>query len=76
MKRHIAAGFTCLALSFAVLDAHVIVTPRESAAGAEEVYTVRVPNERTVVFDVARARDSRGHARGTGAHRARVSRST
>jgi uncharacterized protein YcnI len=48
MKKHIAAAFMCLALSLAVLDAHVIVTPRESAAGAEQAYTVRVPNERTV----------------------------
>ena len=43
MKKHIAAVFACLVVSFVVLDAHVIVTPRESAAGAEEVYTVSVP---------------------------------
>ena len=48
MKRHIAAGIVCLALSIAVLDAHVVVTPRESAAGAEQVYTIRVPTEGTV----------------------------
>ena len=35
-------------LSFVVLDAHVIVTPRESAAGAEEVYTVSAMAEGTV----------------------------
>ena len=48
MKRHIAAAFVCLALSLVVLDAHVVVTPRESAAGAEQIYTVRVPTEGTV----------------------------
>ena len=35
MKKHIAAGVICLAVSVAVLDAHVVVTPRDSAAGAE-----------------------------------------
>ena len=45
MKRRIAAAFVCLALSLAVLDAHVIVTPRESTAGAEQIYSVSVPNE-------------------------------
>ena len=48
MKRHLAAGFLCLLLSIAVLDAHVVVTPRESTAGAEQTYTVRVPAEGTV----------------------------
>ena len=48
MKRRIAAGAICLVLSLAVLDAHVVVTPRESAAGAEQLYTVRVPTEGTV----------------------------
>ena len=48
MKKHIAAVFACLVLSFVVLDAHVIVTPRESAAGAEEVYTVSAMAEGTV----------------------------
>ena len=48
MKRRIAAGVICLVLSLAVLDAHVVVTPRESAAGAEQLYTVRVPTEGTV----------------------------
>ena len=37
------AGFVVLAAS--VLDAHVTVAPRESAAGAEQRYTVRVPTE-------------------------------
>ena len=39
-----------LAVAFAttVASAHVIVTPRESAPGAEQTYTVRVPNELTV----------------------------
>src|SRR5688572_7155729 len=48
MKKHIAATVVCVALSLIVLDAHVVVTPRESAAGAEQVYTVRVPTEGTV----------------------------
>jgi uncharacterized protein YcnI len=48
MKKHIAATVACLALSLVVLDAHVVVTPRESAAGAEQIYTVRVPTEGTV----------------------------
>ena len=48
MKRRIAAFFVCFAFSIAILDAHVVVTPRESAAGAEQVYTVRVPTEGTV----------------------------
>ena len=48
MKQHIAAVFACLVISFVVLDAHVIVTPRESAAGAEEVYTVSAMAEGNV----------------------------
>jgi uncharacterized protein YcnI len=48
MKRRLAAAFVCLALSLVVLDAHVIVTPRESTAGAEQIYSVSVPNELTV----------------------------
>jgi uncharacterized protein YcnI len=48
MKNHIATVFACLVISFVVLDAHVIVTPRESAAGAEEVYTVSAMAEGTV----------------------------
>jgi uncharacterized protein YcnI len=48
MKKHILAAFICLALSLVLLDAHVIVTPRESAAGAEQTYSVSVPNELTV----------------------------
>ena len=48
MKTRIAAAAVCLALSLASLEAHVVVTPRESAAGGEQVYTVRVPTEGTV----------------------------
>ena len=48
MKKQIAAALVCLALSLAVLDAPVIVTPRESVTGAEQVYSVSVPNELTV----------------------------
>jgi uncharacterized protein YcnI len=48
MTRSLAAAVFCLVISLAVLEAHVIVTPRESAAGAEQTYTVRVPTEGTV----------------------------
>ena len=48
MKRHLAGVTVGLLLSIAILDAHVVVTPRESAAGAEQIYTVRVPTEGTV----------------------------
>jgi uncharacterized protein YcnI len=37
------AGFVVLAVS--IVDAHVTVAPRESQAGAEQRYTVRVPTE-------------------------------
>jgi uncharacterized protein YcnI len=49
MKRYIAACFLVLALSVAALDAHVMVTPRESAAGAEQTYTVRAHIEGTAL---------------------------
>jgi len=48
MKTRVAATLVYLTLAFAVLGAHVVVTPRESIAGAEQVYTVRVPTEGTV----------------------------
>ena len=48
MKKQFSVGLICLALFVATLDAHVVVTPRESAAGAEQVYTIRVPTEGTV----------------------------
>lgn len=48
MKKQIAVTLACLAISLVVLDAHVIVTPRESVTGAEQVYSVSVPNELTV----------------------------
>jgi uncharacterized protein YcnI len=48
MKKHVAAAVFCLTLSLVVLDAHVVVMPRESTAGAEQTYTVRVPTEGTV----------------------------
>jgi uncharacterized protein YcnI len=48
VKKHIVAALVCLALSLVVLDAHVIVTPRESVAGGEQIYSVSVPNELTV----------------------------
>ena len=48
MKKHVAAVFACLVVSFVVLDAHVVVTPRESTAGAEQTYTVTAMAEGTV----------------------------
>ena len=48
MRRSFAAAVFCLVISLAVLEAHVIVTPRESTAGAEQIYTVRVPTEGAV----------------------------
>jgi uncharacterized protein YcnI len=48
MKKHIAVTVFCLTMSLVVLDAHVVVTPRESTAGSEQAYTVRVPTEGTV----------------------------
>ena len=48
MIKRIAAAAFVVVLSFAVLRAHVVVTPRESAPGAEQLYTVRVPTEGTV----------------------------
>jgi uncharacterized protein YcnI len=48
MTKRMAAGAMCFTLSLVILNAHVVVTPRESAAGAEQIYTVRVPTEGTV----------------------------
>ena len=48
MASRVPSLVVCLAFSAAALQAHVIVTPRESAPGAEQVYTVRVPTEGTV----------------------------
>ena len=48
MASRIASLLLCLTLSAGVLRAHVIVTPRESAPGTEQVYTMRVPTEGTV----------------------------
>ena len=48
MAKRFALILVCLTLSAAALRAHVIVTPRESASGTEQVYTVRVPTEGTV----------------------------
>jgi uncharacterized protein YcnI len=47
MRKQIAVVPLVFAVA-AALQAHVIVTPRESVAGAEQVYTVRVPTEGTV----------------------------
>jgi len=48
MASRFASLLVCLALSAAALQAHVIVTPRESAPGSEQVYTMRVPTEGSV----------------------------
>ena len=48
MKRRFFAAVVSLALSLVVINAHVVVSPRESTAGAEQLYTVRVPTEGTV----------------------------
>jgi uncharacterized protein YcnI len=46
MRKQVALLFVVLAS--AALQAHVVVQPRESQAGAEQVYTVRVPTEGAV----------------------------
>jgi uncharacterized protein YcnI len=43
MRIAATAGLVVLAVS--ILDAHVTVAPRESQAGAEQRYTIRVPTE-------------------------------
>jgi uncharacterized protein YcnI len=48
MSKPFTAGLMSMALSLTVLDAHVVVTPRESIEGTEQTYTVRVPTEGTV----------------------------
>ena len=44
MKRTVLAALFCV-LGASMLDAHVTVAPRESQAGAEQRYTMRVPTE-------------------------------
>jgi uncharacterized protein YcnI len=48
MNTRIATALFILFFAVAAIDAHVVVTPRESAPGAEQVYTVIVPVEGTV----------------------------
>jgi uncharacterized protein YcnI len=48
MRRQIGGIVIGCMVAVAVLGAHVVVTPRESVAGAEQTYTVRVPTEGTV----------------------------
>jgi uncharacterized protein YcnI len=49
MNRQISAAALLLVfLSAATMRAHVVVTPRESAAAAEQAYIVRVPTEGAV----------------------------
>ena len=38
----------CIALSATLIQAHVAVLPRESATGATQKYTMRVPNEKNI----------------------------
>ena len=38
----------CIALSAAMTQAHVAVLPKESATGATQKYTMRVPNEKNI----------------------------
>lgn len=38
----------CIVLSSTIAQAHVAVLPRESAAGATEKYTMRVPDEKNI----------------------------
>jgi uncharacterized protein YcnI len=44
----VAAALTASALTIGVTQAHVTVWPRESAANASELYTVRVPTEKDI----------------------------
>lgn len=53
MQRLAVAGFLVLILP-SIAFAHVNVQPRESKAGAEERYVVRVPTEGTVTTDYVR----------------------
>jgi uncharacterized protein YcnI len=48
MKTRSATALFLVIFAFAAIEAHVVVTPRESAPGAEQVYTVRVPVEGNV----------------------------
>ena len=38
----------CIALGATITQAHVAVLPRESAAGATQKYTMRVPDEKNI----------------------------
>lgn len=46
--RNIAASAILTLLSATVAFAHVTIWPKESAPGAREKYTMRVPNEKQV----------------------------
>jgi uncharacterized protein YcnI len=48
MTTRIATAMFVLVLGLATLDAHVVVTPRESAPGAEQTYTIVAMVEGTV----------------------------
>jgi len=47
-KRSFIAGATLAILSASLAFAHITIWPKESAAGAREKYTMRVPNEKQV----------------------------
>jgi uncharacterized protein YcnI len=48
MNRYVTSALFILIAAAATLDAHVVVTPRESAPGAEQVYTLSAMVEGTV----------------------------
>ena len=48
MSRRIAVTLSLAVLFAVAVRAHVVVTPREAAAGAEQAYTMRVPTEGAV----------------------------
>ena len=48
MRKSFASALFLFVFAVAALNAHVVVTPRESAPGAEQTYTISVPVEGTV----------------------------
>ncbi len=48
MRKSVASALFMFVFAVAALSAHVVVTPRESAPGAEQTYTISVPVEGTV----------------------------
>ena len=62
MKNISLPSLLCLVFFLPVLDAHVIVTPRESTAGAEQVHSERAERKSTVNSTTPSIRDSGRHA--------------